>query len=63
MTIDLLNKIYIAWCNQQNFVEHLSADDMLWSDEIINDYQSDWLKRFSRIWDKCEQRGKSCNQT
>jgi len=55
MTIDLLNKIYIAWCEKQNFEEHLSADDMLRSDEIINDYQSEWLKRFGRIWDKCEE--------
>ena len=56
MTIDLLNKIYISWCEKQNFEEHLSADDMLWSDEIINDYQSEWLKRFGKIWDKCEER-------
>ena len=56
MTIDLLTKIYIDWCEQQNFEEVLSADDMLWSDEIVNDYQSEWLKRFSKIWDKCEEK-------
>jgi len=56
MTIDLLTKIYIAWCEKQKFKEHLSADDMLWSDEIVNDYQSKWLKRFSKIWDKCEEK-------
>ena len=55
MTINLLNKIYIAWCKRERFDEILSADEMLLSDEVQMPYQSYWLKRFGEIWDKCQE--------
>jgi hypothetical protein len=54
MTINLLNKIYIAWCKREQFDEILSADEMLWSEEVQMPYQSYWLRRFIEIWNRVE---------
>ena len=43
MTINLLNKIYIAWCKKEKFDEFLSADEMLLSGQVKYPYQSYWL--------------------
>ena len=56
MTINLLTKIYIAWCKREKFNEVLSADEMLWSEEVQMPYQSYWLKRFIEIWNRVEER-------
>ena len=50
MTINLLNKIYIAWCERERFDEILSADEMLLSGQIQMPYQCYWLRRFIEIW-------------
>ncbi len=57
MTINLLNKLYIAWCKKEKFDEFLSADEMLLSGQIKNSYQSYWLRRFFELWNKLEDRG------
>ena len=54
MTINLLNKLYIAWCKREQFDEILSADEMLWSEEVQMPYQSYWLINFIRIWNRVE---------
>ena len=54
MTINLLTKIYTKWCKNQKFDEFLSADEMLFSNQIKNPYQSYWLRRFFEIWNRCE---------
>ena len=55
MTINLLKKIYFAWCRREQFDEILSADDMLLSGQVQIPYQRYWLKRFGAIWDKCQE--------
>ena len=54
MTINLLNKIYIAWCEREQFDEILSADEMLLSGQVKSVYQSYWLRRFFKIWNRVE---------
>ncbi len=54
MTINLLNKIYIAWCKREQFDEILSADEMLLSGQVKSVYQSYWLRRFFKIWNRVE---------
>ena len=54
MTINLLNKIYIAWCKKEKFDEILSADEMLLSGQVKSVYQSYWLRRFFKIWNRVE---------
>ena len=54
MTINLLNKIYIAWCKKEKFDEFLSADEMLLSGQVKFVYQSYWLRRFFEIWNRVE---------
>jgi hypothetical protein len=54
MTINLLNKLYIAWCKREQFDEILSADEMIWSEEVQMPYQCYWLRRFSEIWNRVE---------
>ena len=54
MTINLLNKIYIAWCKKEKFDEILSADEMLLSGQVQMLYQSYWLRRFIEIWNRVE---------
>ena len=34
--------------------EILSADEMLWSEEVQMPYQSYWLRRFIEIWNRVE---------
>jgi|TARA_R100001163_G_C4991416_1_gene143863 hypothetical protein len=54
MTINLLNKLYIAWCKKEKFDEFLSADEMLLSGQVKYPYQSYWLINFIRIWNRVE---------
>ena len=54
MTINLLNKMYIAWCKKEKFDEILSADEMLLSGQVKSVYQSYWLRRFIEIWNRVE---------
>ena len=54
MTINLLNKIYIDWCKREQFDEILSADEMLLSGQVKSVYQSYWLRRFFKIWNRVE---------
>ena len=54
MTINLLNKMYIAWCKKEKFDEILSADEMLLSGQVKSVYQSYWLRRFFKIWNRVE---------
>ena len=54
MTINLLNKIYIAWCKKEKFDEILSADEMLLSGQVKSVHQSYWLRRFFEIWNRVE---------
>jgi hypothetical protein len=54
MTINLLNKLYIAWCKKEKFDEFLSADEMLLSGQVKHPYQSYWLINFIRIWNRVE---------
>ena len=54
MTINLLNKMYIAWCKKEKFDEILSADEMLLSGQVQMPYQSYWLRRFIEIWNRVE---------
>ena len=54
MTINLLNKIYIAWCKREQFDEILSEDEMLLSGQVKSVYQSYWLRRFFKIWNRVE---------
>ena len=54
MTINLLNKIYIAWCKREQFDEILSADEMLLSGQVKSVYQSYRLRRFFKIWNRVE---------
>ena len=54
MTINLLNKIYIAWCKREQFDEILSADEMLLSGQVKSVYQSYWFRRFFKIWNRVE---------
>ena len=54
MTINLLNKMYIAWCKKEKFDEILSADEMLLSGQVQMPYQSYWLRRFTEIWNRVE---------
>ena len=54
MTINLLNKIYIAWCKREQFAEILSAEEMIWSEVVQMPYQSYWLRRFTEIWNRVE---------
>lgn len=56
MTINLLNKIYIAWCDREKFDEILSADEMILSGQVKRPYQSYWLRRFIEIWNKVEEK-------
>ena len=52
--INLLNKMYIAWCKKEKFDEILSADEMLLSGQVQMPYQSYWLRRFIEIWNRVE---------
>ena len=54
MTINLLNKLYIAWCKREQFDEILSADEMLLSGQVQMPYQCYWLRRFIEIWNRVE---------
>ena len=39
---------------KEQFDEILSADEMLWSEEVQMPYQSYWLRRFIEIWNRVE---------
>jgi len=54
MTINLLNKVYDSWIENNNINEFCSAEELMYSDEIKTDEQKEWLKRFIHIWNKCE---------
>ena len=54
MTINLLYKMYIAWCKKEKFDEILSADEMLLSGQVQMPYQSYCLRRFIEIWNRVE---------
>ena len=54
MTINLLNKLYTAWCEREQFDEILSADEMLLSGQVQMPYQCYWLRRFIEIWNRVE---------
>ena len=57
MTIDLLTKLYIKWCEKEKFTEILSADEMYLTNQIKHPYQYSWLIRFGVLWDKLEEKG------
>ena len=51
--LDFLSEVLEDFCNNNNNIELMSADDILYgsSDNELTDYQKDWLKNYIEVWD------------
>ena len=64
--LEFLSDVLEDFCIKNN-IEFLSADDILYSDIPLTEYQKDWLRLYINVWDIIEQdytpNSKDCMET
>ena len=64
--LEFLSDVLEDFCIK-NSIEFLSADDILYSDIPLTEYQKDWLRLYINVWDIIEQdytpNSKDCMET
>ena len=52
--MNFLSEVLEDFCNKHD-LPFMSADDILYGEEELNEYQKDWLRNFIEVWDRTEQ--------
>ena len=64
--LEFLSDVLEDFCIK-NSIEFLQADDILYSDIPLTEYQKDWLRLYINVWDIIEQdytpNSKDCMET